>query len=253
MSAHEQAKGRRAAGDDPALRRHRAYRRHHRRSRSGARGVAIAPRVAAHRGRIGDSRAPGADADFSSTPARSGAAVELRGANCMTIGLVNNMPDAACEATERQFLDLIRAATPRRRGPFASCSAMADVPRAEPRPAGARRALSRYCRTVGHAARRADRNRHRAARRESRRTSRIGRRWPKWSIGRGKIPISTVWSCLAAHAAVLHADGIARRPLHEKKFGVFDCENVVRSSADDRHEPRLPCRIRATTTCLNRA
>lgn len=32
---------------------------------------------------------------------------------------------------------------------------------------------------------------------------------------------STIWSCLAAHAAVLHLDGIARRPLPEKCTGVF--------------------------------
>ena len=43
--------------------------------------------------------------------ARTGSAVDSRGRNCLTIGLVNNMPDAACEATERQFLDLLRAVT----------------------------------------------------------------------------------------------------------------------------------------------
>jgi homoserine O-succinyltransferase/O-acetyltransferase len=37
---------------------------------------------------------------------------------------------------------------------------------------------------------------------------------------------STIWSCLAAHAAVLHADGIERRPLAQKQFGVFDCAAV---------------------------
>jgi homoserine O-succinyltransferase len=41
---------------------------------------------------------------------RPGPAVDLRGRNCLTIGLVNNMPDAACEATERQFIELLRAA-----------------------------------------------------------------------------------------------------------------------------------------------
>src|ERR1700733_6720951 len=46
-----------------------------------------------------------------SGPSRSAPSIELRGRNCLTIGLVNNMPDAACEATERQFLDLMRAAT----------------------------------------------------------------------------------------------------------------------------------------------
>ena len=33
---------------------------------------------------------------------------------------------------------------------------------------------------------------------------------------------STILSCLAAHASVLHCDGIKRHPLSDKKFGVFD-------------------------------
>jgi homoserine O-succinyltransferase/O-acetyltransferase len=33
---------------------------------------------------------------------------------------------------------------------------------------------------------------------------------------------STILSCLAAHASVLHCDGIKRHPLPDKKFGVFD-------------------------------
>jgi homoserine O-succinyltransferase/O-acetyltransferase len=33
---------------------------------------------------------------------------------------------------------------------------------------------------------------------------------------------TTVWSCLAAHAAVLHLDGIMRSPLPEKCFGLFE-------------------------------
>src|SRR5207302_8356539 len=35
---------------------------------------------------------------------------------------------------------------------------------------------------------------------------------------------SSIWSCLASHAAVLHLDGIERRPLGTKRFGVFECE-----------------------------
>lgn len=35
--------------------------------------------------------------------------------------------------------------------------------------------------------------------------------------------ISGIWSCLAAHAAVLHADGIVRRALRERLVGVFEC------------------------------
>jgi homoserine O-succinyltransferase len=39
--------------------------------------------------------------------------------------------------------------------------------------------------------------------------------------------ISTIWSCLAAHAAVLHLDGIERVPLTEKCIGVFDCDKLA--------------------------
>lgn len=38
---------------------------------------------------------------------------------------------------------------------------------------------------------------------------------------------STIWSCLAAHAAVLHLDGIGRRRLPEKRSGLFDCVEVM--------------------------
>src|SRR6202034_2514072 len=38
---------------------------------------------------------------------------------------------------------------------------------------------------------------------------------------------STIWSCLAAHAAVLHADGVERQRLAEKTSGVFECDIVA--------------------------
>jgi homoserine O-succinyltransferase len=38
---------------------------------------------------------------------------------------------------------------------------------------------------------------------------------------------STIWSCLAAHAAVLHMDGIARRKREEKHFGLFECAHAA--------------------------
>jgi homoserine O-succinyltransferase len=37
---------------------------------------------------------------------------------------------------------------------------------------------------------------------------------------------STVLSCLAAHAGILHIDGIVRRPLGDKRFGIFECVRV---------------------------
>jgi homoserine O-succinyltransferase len=38
---------------------------------------------------------------------------------------------------------------------------------------------------------------------------------------------STLLSCLAAHASVLHSDGIERHPLEDKKFGLFDDAKVI--------------------------
>jgi homoserine O-succinyltransferase len=53
--------------------------------------------------------------------------------------------------------------------------------------------------------------------------------WPsltrllEWAIDAS---MPTVWSCLAAHAAVLHLDGIERRRLPEKISGVFRCDKT---------------------------
>ena len=38
---------------------------------------------------------------------------------------------------------------------------------------------------------------------------------------------SAIWSCLAAHAAVLHLDGIERQRLEQKCSGVYDCHKVA--------------------------
>ena len=48
---------------------------------------------------------------------------------------------------------------------------------------------------------------------------------------------STIWSCLAAHAAVLHLDGIERRRLPAKCSGVYDCVKVT--------EDWLTCDVRS--------
>jgi homoserine O-succinyltransferase len=39
--------------------------------------------------------------------------------------------------------------------------------------------------------------------------------------------LPAIWSCLAAHAAVLHRDDIARKPLGAKLSGVFDCQRAM--------------------------
>src|ERR1700691_2467541 len=157
--------------------------------------------------------------------ARSGASAELRGDNCLTIGLVNNMPDAALDATERQFIDLIRAAS----ASLIVRLKLFSVPTI-PRSAQARAAVAQRYRDVSELwdthldGLIVTGNEPRAQ------SLRDEPYWPsltrvmEWAEHNTS---STIWSCLAAHAAVLHADGIERRPLEDKLFGVFDCETVA--------------------------
>jgi homoserine O-succinyltransferase/O-acetyltransferase len=156
---------------------------------------------------------------------RSGSAADLSGDNCLTIGLVNNMPDAAVESTERQFVRLVRTATSGQTVRFALFS-LAEVPRSE----HARRRLAERYRDISELW-------------DSRldglivtgtepRAARLNDE-PYWSSLTKLVDwarentVSTIWSCLAAHAAVLHADGIERQPLNEKLFGVFECDVVA--------------------------
>ncbi len=157
--------------------------------------------------------------------AKSAAAVELRSANCITIGLVNNMPDAALEATERQFVDLVRAAA-------TDCVvrlklfAMADVPRG----ARARENLAGRYRDAAELWN--ERLDGLIVTGTEPRAKDLADE-PYWAAltaivdGAREHTASTIWSCLAAHAAVLHRDGIVRRPLQEKLSGVFDCDTVA--------------------------
>jgi homoserine O-succinyltransferase len=149
-----------------------------------------------------------------------GTAVELPGRNGLTIGLVNNMPDAAVEATERQFVDLIRAVTSHVAVRL-KLFAIPEIPRA----AAVRRDLSERYRDVGELWN-ARLDGLIVTGTEPREAALADE--PYWPALRGLVSwarentASTIWSCLAAHAAVLHADGIERQPRAEKLFGVFD-------------------------------
>ena len=140
--------------------------------------------------------------------------------SCLHIGLVNNMPDSALEATERQFRTLLCEAAD---GIALRLSlfAIPEVPRSD-----------------------------KAKLRIDASYSNLGALWDSHLDGlivTGAEPVSpnlvqepfwatlaqlidwadqntysSAWSCLAAHAAVLRMDGIARRPLGEKLFGLFE-------------------------------
>jgi homoserine O-succinyltransferase len=145
-------------------------------------------------------------------------------ADPIVIGLVNNMPDAALQTTERQFHELLFASSPHSvRLRFFS---LPELPRTE---AGRLLISQRYedfselwtshldglivTGTEPRAPALTDEP-----------------YWPTfaklvdWADDHG---ISTVWSCLAAHAAVLHMDGIRRCAFREKLSGVFDCIKVT--------------------------
>ena len=51
---------------------------------------------------------------------------------------------------------------------------------------------------------------------------------------------SSIWSCLAAHAAVLKLDGIKRQPLDQKLFGVFECVSASGTSLRARLTDGIP-------------
>jgi homoserine O-succinyltransferase len=145
-------------------------------------------------------------------------------ANCIDIGLINNMPGAALEATERQFSALLDAAA---HGIVVRLTlyAMPDVPRTE----AGRRHVSSFYSDIGELW-----NNHLdgviVTGAEPRALSLKDE--PYWGSlttlleWAERHTHSAVWSCLAAHAAILHLDGIGRRPLKNKRFGVFECAKV---------------------------
>jgi homoserine O-succinyltransferase len=143
----------------------------------------------------------------------------------LTIGLINNMGDAAFRATERQFISLLDAASdeiPIRLKLYT----LPGVPR--------QGACLHHAETFYSS------------------VDSIGRAHLDGLIVTGREPIaadlrdepywdsfagvlewarhhtySTVWSCLAAHAAILHMDGIGRCKSGDKHFGVLQCARLA--------------------------
>ena len=152
--------------------------------------------------------------------------VEFRGsaANCIDIGLINNMPDAALTATERQFITLLDSASD---GVVVRLSlyALPEVTRSD----SGQRHISAFYSSIEDLW-----DRHLdgliVTGTEPRASNLMNE--PYWgSLTKvidwaGHNTHSAVWSCLAAHAAVLHLDGIERRRLNDKRFGVFECTRV---------------------------
>ena len=148
---------------------------------------------------------------------------EMR-SDCIRIALMNNMPDAALEDTEAQFFDLLDAAA----GDIPVHIKLFSLPEI-PRDDRGKQRLNDFYAGVGDLWN----NRFDAiiiTGTEPRQPNL--RSEPYWHTLTSVIDWaaentrSIVLSCLAAHAAVLYADGIERHSLADKQFGVFDYEKT---------------------------
>lgn len=157
----------------------------------------------------------------------------------LAIGLLNNMPDGALAATERQFISLLSSAAeglPVR----LTLYYLPEVPRSE----AARRHLDQtYC--SAESLWNAELDGLIVTGREPLASSMADE--PYWNSfvrvleWARENTSSTVWSCLAAHAAVLHMDGIQRARSSRKHCGIFDCSRV----SDHAITHEVPVRFRS--------
>jgi homoserine O-succinyltransferase len=154
---------------------------------------------------------------------RSGKPIVDPGASgpSVTVGLINNMGDAALEATERQFFTLLSAAA----GGMSvrlSLYALPNVPRND---LGRDRIQRFYALPQDLWSSQLD---GLIITGREPRTPNL-KDEPYWNSlievleWAEENTSSTIWSCLAGHAALLHMDGINRRRSNEKRCGVFNC------------------------------
>ena len=145
------------------------------------------------------------------------------------IGLVNNIGDAAMNAAEHQFLTLLEAAA----GEMMVHVTLYALPEVERKPTGQRRVGSFY-RSIEQL------------------WEQPPEQYPDGLIVTGREPLkpdlreeaywpsltrvlawtqenarSAVWSCLAAHAAMLALDGVERMRSPQKQFGILTCERAA--------------------------
>jgi homoserine O-succinyltransferase len=162
------------------------------------------------------------------------------GSESVRVALINNMPDPALEDTEIQFMELLESAS----GDLPVRLKLFSLPRVPRGDRGLQHLNSFYSGVdelwnspvdaviiTGTEPRQADL-----------------RQEPYWHALAGVLDwcerntSSTVLSCLAAHASVLHSDGISRQPLSDKQFGVFDSDVVCphQLTAGAPHTIRFP-------------
>ena len=146
----------------------------------------------------------------------------------LTIAVINNMPDSALRATERQFCGLIDAAS---HGMLVRLKFYAP-PTVERSPA-ARAHIAEYYDDFENLVREAPDglivtgSEVRSGRLADEPFYATIAELAEWAVDAA---IPGIWSCLASHAAVRHLDGIERRGLKQKLSGVYECRFNRRSS-----------------------
>jgi homoserine O-succinyltransferase len=139
----------------------------------------------------------------------------------LIIGLVNNMPDAALRATERQFCTLLSAAS-RNLVVQLKLFSLPEIPRSQ----DSLTHIDRYYEDIAELTEDppdgliVTGTEPRAGHLKDEPYWCSLSRLVSWTQDK---TIPCVWSCLAAHAAVLHLDGIERYRLPRKLSGVFNC------------------------------
>jgi homoserine O-succinyltransferase len=130
----------------------------------------------------------------------------------LRIGILNNMPEAATRSTERQFTELLTEAAleiPIQIGWFCF------FPRAGYAMVDDLWEISHLDGLVVTG------TEPRESRLENEPYWRVFTKTVEWATAH---TTSAVWSCLAAHAAVLHLDDVRRQPFPTKLHGVFDVD-----------------------------
>jgi homoserine O-succinyltransferase/O-acetyltransferase len=159
----------------------------------------------------------------------------------LTIGLVNNMADKALGATAHQFLSLLEAASPN----IEIRLSLYAFPNIARKPSGQRHVGSFYAsvETLWNAHTGPAPDGIIVTGREPLMPSlRDEAYWPAfirlvdWAA---EHTCAAVWSCLAAHAAILHMDEISRVRSTDKHFGIFECERVSDHPLTVRLAPRF--------------
>jgi homoserine O-succinyltransferase len=139
----------------------------------------------------------------------------------LTIALINNMPDSALKATERQFMRLVQNAAGKQRVRF-HYFALPSVARSKQ----AKDHIDKDYTAIAELDRLQIDGLIVTGAEPIAPTLPEERYWREftelidWARTNTR---STIWSCLAAHAAVLHLDGIERRRLPQKCSGVYEC------------------------------